>query len=266
MVTTFQEIDWYDLPGLYDAIFDADTGREADFLEAVQREFGATRGKRALEPACGSGRLVLELARRGWRVYGTDLNANMLAYARERLDAAGDATSSRATLRQLDMSERLPTRGRFDLAHCFVSTFKYLLTENAARRHLEAVAEALKPGGLYVLGFHLSDYEDRGLTRERWTAKHEEGDVVCNIQSWPPDPKTRLERVRSRLSIRQAGVQRRSETHWNFRTYTAHEARRLLAKVPALEHIETFDFTYEIERPIPFDGEQLDVVLVLRRR
>ena len=48
------------------------------------------------------------------------------------------------------------TPGTFDLAHCLVSTFKYLLTEAAARAHLRSVARALRPGGVYALGFHLS--------------------------------------------------------------------------------------------------------------
>ena len=61
---SWQTIDWYDTPRYYDLIFDADTRKEADFLVAALEQYGRSKGKRVLEPACGSGRLVLELARR----------------------------------------------------------------------------------------------------------------------------------------------------------------------------------------------------------
>ena len=135
----------------------------------------------------------------------------------------------------------------------------------AARSPLRSAADALKPGGIYVLGFHLSD---RGLSRERWIAKAGSEQVVCNIQSWPPDASSRVERVRSRLIIRPArgsGPERRSETTWEFRTYDEDEVCSMPAAVPQLEHVATFDFTYRGDQELAFDGEPLDVVPILRR-
>ena len=59
----FETIDWYETPKYYDIVFDVDTSKEADFLEVVCARHGGTRGKRVLEPACGSGRLLVELDR-----------------------------------------------------------------------------------------------------------------------------------------------------------------------------------------------------------
>lgn len=255
------ELDWYDTPRYYDLVFDADTAKEADFLESAQACYGRTRGRRVLEPACGSGRLVLELARRGWSVTGFDLSRPMLEFARARLDAAG--LSARLDERRLESFRY--RAGSFDLAHCLVSTFKYLLDEEGARGHLECVARALKPGGLYVLGFHLSEYDTTSRARERWVIEEEGCRVVCNIQSWPPDRRRRLEAVRSRLTVTEGGEERRSETSWQFRTYDAREVRRLFRSVPALELVAVHDFNHDIEETIPFDGEQLDCVFVLRR-
>src|SRR5690606_26436205 len=125
---------------------------------------------------------------------------------------------------------------KFDMAHCLVSTFKYLLTEADARAHLQCVAAALKPGGIYVLGLHLSDYNDTRKTRERWTGKRGHIHVTCNIQGWPADPRTRLERTRSRLIVEQPGRPiLRHETNWHFRTYDAGQARALLRSAPEFE-------------------------------
>lgn len=261
---TFTELDWYDTPRYYDLIFDEDTEVEASFLEAMLERHSACRRRsrpRVYEPACGSGRLVEAMARRGYGVTGSDLSRPMLDYTRTRLREAG----LRAVVAQGDMSSYVP-RGSFELAHCLVSTFKYLLTEEQARDHLRSVARALLPGGIYVLGFHLTDYARTTRSRERWVARDGETRVTCTIQGWPADRRRRLEDVRSRLVVERAGDQWRSETCWKFRTYDAREVRRLLRSVPELEHVETYDFRYDPEERCEFGVDQEDTILILRRR
>ena len=255
------ELDWYRTPRYYDIVFDAGTREEADFLEAVAERHGGARGRRALEPACGSGRLVAELARRGWRVAGFDREQRMLDFARRRL--ARSRLSARLVRADL---ESFALRGPFDLAHCLVSTFKYLLDERSARAHLERVAGSLGTGGVYVLGFHLSDYASRARARERWVERRGGTLVTCNTQVWPPDRRTRIEEVRTRLVVEERGRELRSETRWRFRTYDAREVRALLRAVPAFEHVATYDFRHDVRRPRELDDAQQDVVLVLRRR
>jgi SAM-dependent methyltransferase len=257
-------LDWYETPRWYDIVFDADTVREADFLEEMARKHASARpGRRlrVLEPASGSGRLVAELARRGHAVTGFDLSEAMLAYARERLAKRGLS----ARLSKGDMAD-FAFRGPFDLAHCLVSTFKYLLDEQSARSHLECVARALAPGGLYVLGFHLSDYEQEGVVRERWVETRRGVTVTCNTQLAAPDRRTRLEAVRTRLAVAKKSGDLRTETHWTFRAYDARQARRLFASVPALELVALHDFTYDAARTRSLSDDQLDCVFVLRRR
>lgn len=253
--------DWYRLPLYYDIVFDADTRLEVAFLEALARRYGLPETLDVLEPACGSGRLVAALAARGHRVAGFDLSAEMLDFARRRLAAR----TLRADLKPGDMASFAFPK-RFDLAHCFVSTFKYLLDEESARSHLACVARALRPGGLYVLGLHLTEYDWDRRQRERWIGERKGTRVVCNIQSWPADRARRLERVRSRLRVTERGATRLIETSWDFRTYDARELRSLLRSVPSLEHVATFDFGYDLADERPLDDEQMDCVLVLRKR
>ncbi|MFT7678527.1 MAG: SAM-dependent methyltransferase [Planctomycetota bacterium] len=258
-----EALDWYDTPLYYDLVFDEDTDLEADFLEAVAERYGrglAGTKRRILEPACGSGRLVEAMLDRGWRVTGTDLSQPMLDYTAERLASTGH----KAKLLQANMAAPQP-KGPFDLAHCLVSTFKYLLTAEDARSHLAGVAEVLAPGGLYVLGFHLSNYERENKERERWTAERDGIEVVCNIQGWPPDRRKRLEKIRSRLVVTEDGRTRRTETNWTFRTYSASQVRDLLAEVPAFEHVATYDFTYDMDAPLELRDDGFDTVLILRK-
>lgn len=265
---SWQTLDWYDAPAYYDAVFDEGTDTEADFLEDCfeaygQVEFGRRRVRRVLEPACGSGRLMVALGERGWRVDGFDLSEPMLAHARGQLRAAG-VPAARARLWPAAMQD-FDSAERYDLAHCLVSTFKYLLTEKDARTHLELVAEHLNPGGIYVLGFHLSDYADTSTSRERWVADGDGFRVTCTIEGWPPDRRTRREAVRSRLVVEEGGTTRRLETNWPFRTYDASQVYRLLRSVPMLELVAVHDMMHEIEHTQELDDEAFDVVLVLRR-
>lgn len=254
-------IDWYDVPRLYDVVFDTGTVQEADFLEAAAGKYGRAGGRRALEPACGSGRLVAELARRGWRVRGFDRNAHMLEYARRRLGRAGLA----ATVVAGEMA-RFETPGRFDLAHCLVSTFKYLLDEESARSHLESTARALEPGGVYVLGLHLTAYDRVRDERERWVETRDGVTVTSDMRIGRPDRRTRLEPVVTRLTEVEGGATREYESSWSFRTYGAEQMRALVRSVPELELAALHDFDYDLAKRSTWTDGRLDKVLVLRRR
>jgi len=259
----YEPFDWYQTPLYYDIIFDVDTAREAAFLQGVAAQYGRSEGKRVLEPACGTGRLLAALAKAGCEVTGFDISDAMLNFARERFELAGVT----GTLLNADMVG-FEVDGQFDLAYNMVSSFRYLTDEQDALAHLTRMSQTLRPGGIYALGLHLSEYHVRRRQRERWVARRDGVEVVCNIQGWPADPLTRTERVRSRLRVAdaEAGTTRGYETSWIFRTYDLDELRELLAMVPAFEHVATYDFLCDLNRPMSLDGSQLDVMLILRRR
>jgi len=254
--------DWYDTPLYYDIVFDDGTKQEADFLEAACARY-AGKGKRLLEPACGSGRLALEMAQRGWDVSGFDGNANMIAFAKERMGGL------KARLWEDWMqSFSLPkgVKSGFDMAHCLVSTFKYLHSEKDAAECLRRVAASLRKGGVFFLGLHLSSYLADKEEHERWVASRGPIKVICNTHTWPADKKTRLESLRTRLQINDAGRTHTQETRWQFRTYNAAQLKALLRKVPEFEFVECYDFTYDLNEPRKLDDSYADVLLVLRKR
>ena len=271
MAASFEQGDWYDAPLYYDIVFEQHTRPETAFVEAMYARWVSRGRRRILEPACGSGRLIEALAGRGFEVDGFDASEPMLRFARERLArAAGVKRKSpapRAGLRQARM-EAFSCRRRYDLAHCFVSTFKYLPSEADAAAHLRCVAAALRRGGVYLLGFHLTDYQvERAIDRERWTGARGDVSVVCNIQSWPPKRRARSELVRSRLRVTRRGREvRRFETQWSFRTYSPAQFRALLRRVPELELVAVHDFDYDPEVTHELGSDRMDVVAVLRRR
>lgn len=254
----YEPFDWYETPLLYDIVHGQGSDDDAAFVDAAHTLYGGrSRTKRALEPACGSGRVMLGLHDRGWNVVGFDTSEGMLALAAKRCPRS-------ALSRQSMVDFRL--RGRFDLAYNLASTFKHLESERDARRHLVRVADVVRSGGLYLLGLHASNYDDSRRKRERWTGRRDGTHVVCNMQRWPADARRRRERARARLIVERNGRTRRYETCWNFRSYDATELRGLIAQEPRFQHLATYGFDHDLRRPHALGDGQLDHVLVLRRR
>ena len=204
-----------------------------------------------------------ELGSRGWKPAGFDANPAMLAFARERLKE-----ENIPALLWEDRMERftVPRDKKFDVVHCLVSTFKYLLTEGDALATLRRVAEVLKPGGIFVLGLHLTNPREPRVSHERWVATRAGVEVVCNTRTWPVAPGTRTETMRSRLRITLPdGSVRRQETRWTVRCYSSGELRRLLAKVPALRVVACHDFRHDPEEHRKFDDSYADLVIILKK-
>ncbi len=261
-----ESVDWYNTPLFYDIIFDEDTLTEADFLEVMHQRHGTgiKQHRSVLELACGTGRLVREMKKRGWISAGFDAGQAMLEFAGLRLRQEG----IKAILWQDRMeSFKVPSNRSFDLVHCLVSTFKYLPDEKSALDCLNRVSRHLKPGGVLVLGIHLSDYSNLRVSHERWVAQRNGIEVVCNTRTWPADRRARLEPIRARLRITHPdGQVRLQETKWQARTYSARQLKRLIDKVPALNLVECYDFKHDPKVTRRLDSSYEDVVLVLRRK
>ena len=249
---------WYDYPEYYDAIFDPDSRKEMDFLQRVNRAHG-NGGQTFLEPACGSGRLIAEGARRGARMIGYDTSEVMLSRARARLRPQW---GKRVQLHQAQMESFAPRPllAGIDLAFCLVSTFRYLSSQNAAEDHLRCVRRLLAPGGVYVLGFHLTDYARRGASHERWVGKVGRDQVVCNTREFPPNRRGRYSPMRNRLRVRGPSRDWLIETHWRFRTWDENEVAELFRRTG-------FDtaalYTFDYDQPLT-DTDRLDRVFILR--
>ncbi len=221
---------WYDHPRLCNIAFRSETPLEADFIEAACRKYCGFAAKRLLEPGCGSGRLVVEMAGRGYRVTGFDLNRPSLDYLRRRLARRG----LRADVFEADMADFRLSRP-VDAAFCTVNTFRHLLSEQSARRHLKCIAQSLRPGGIYILGFHLLPMDASEEDIERWTERQGGTQVTVTLRVLATDRRRRIERLRLSLLARTRAKEVRLRDEFTFRMYTTAQFRRLLASVPSLE-------------------------------
>lgn len=216
---------------------------------------------RLLEPACGTGRLVAELAARGYELSGLDLSQPSLDYALRRLTRRKLA----AHLFPADMAD-FQLAAPVDAAYCTFDGFRHLLTEDAARRHLQAVSDALRPGGIYILGFHLLPPDADPECTERWTAQHGRTKVTVTLRVLDTDRRRRIETLRVCLLVRNGARTVRLRHDFPFRMYTARQFRRLLDQVPSLHLCDVYDFWYEIDHPLKLDNQISDTVFILKNR
>jgi SAM-dependent methyltransferase len=120
----------------------------------VRRAAPWTTEERVLDLACGAGRHAAELERLGARVVGLDLSPSMLRRARLRV---------RGPLVRGDMRV-LPFRpASFALAVNLFTSFGYFRDDGEHRLVLRQVAQALRPGGRFVLDYLNADHVRRTL-------------------------------------------------------------------------------------------------------
>lgn len=254
--------DWYDHPQYFDMVFRDETAAEVKFFEQAFQRYGSGSVRRLLEPGCGSGRLVAEMAARGYELTGLDLSQPMLDYLarrlkRRRLDAklvCGDMTS-------------MSFPQKFDAAFCTFNTFRHLTDEASALEHLRSVAANLRKGGLYILGFHLIPMDADPECTERWKAAHGGTKVSVTLRVIDFDRKTRKEMLRvSVRAVKRSGKVEKVQSEFPLRIYTPAQAKKLLAKVNDVFAIRgIYDFDYDIEEPRVFDNDLTDALFVLQR-
>ncbi len=254
----------YSHPQYWDLAFRDETRLEADFVDAVASRYCDFPVRRVLEPGCGGGRLVVELSSRGYDVTGFDLSTPAIKYLRRRLSRRGLA----ANVFEGDMT-CVQIEPPVDLAICPMNTFRHLVSETDARSHLESVTGSLRPGGIYLLGFHLLPTDIDPESSERWTARHGTTQVTFSLKVLDSDRRKRIETIRFRLNVTTGGPPQRHvryEDEFPLRMYTAAQFRRLLQSVPDLELLDVYDFWYDINDPLDLDDKITDTMFVLRRR
>ncbi len=250
----------YNYPKYYDVLFGSDCQAEYQFLRACFDRFARGQVRRVFEPACGTGRLLVRFAKAGYEVAGLDLNPKAVAYCNARFQRRGLAPPAVVG----DMAHfRLPRK--VDAAFNTINSFRHLPTEQAARSHLACIAAALRQGGLYILGLHLTPAGKPQCQQESWSAQRGHLAIVSRMWTIALDRRHRTERVGLQFDVWTPRRQFRLYDEMTFRTYSRQQMARLLQAVGTLEVVQTFDFGYQIDSPIRIDPRTEDVVYVLRR-
>jgi SAM-dependent methyltransferase len=137
-----------------------------------------TAGGPVLEIGCGTGRVLIPVARAGVGIVGLDNSASMLAICRRRMEDEPPAVRSRVELLQGDMRTfDLPGRhGAFALVTLPFRPFQHLLTTDDQLACLDRIHRHLAPRGQVILDLFNPSLE--ALTRSFPTDVLDEGPPV----------------------------------------------------------------------------------------
>lgn len=135
------------------AFYDAqmrDTDREDRAFYVEQ----AIDSDAVLELACGTGRIYLELLRRGVDVDGIDISADALTFLRDKA-AEQDLSPS---VWQTDMTD-FETEREYDLVICPFNAIQHLLTIEEQLSALRCIHNAMTPAGRFVFDVFVPSFD-----------------------------------------------------------------------------------------------------------
>ena len=258
-MTPAASVPLYASPEVYDVAFGWDLTLEIDFLESCWADLVPGPVRRVLEPACGTARILKALGERGYDVLGYDQSPEMVAYASRKLAAVGGRA-----LRG-DMASFRPP-GRFDVALNLVNSIGYLLEDADLLLHWERVAEALGPGGIYIVQFSYAGEASETSSFGPW--ENRVGDLATAL-TWSvvrEDMATRRSHQHCRIVARRGGEERVLEEDHVLRLWNQEDVDRLVGASP-FELLAVYRDRFE---PLPLDtprtGDDGNLYHVLRRR
>lgn len=150
----------YDNPTLYDQENDAFTD-EVPFLS----KWAAKMGGPIIDIACGTGRVTIPLASKGFHLIGVDVHNGMLNEARKK--------SSKQEL-QIEWFEQDCTKFDLDVKSNFIysvgNSFQHFLTNEAQDGLLSSVNRHLNKEGIFIFGTRFPSVEEllQPSTEEYW--------------------------------------------------------------------------------------------------
>lgn len=134
------------------------TPHQCDFIEKV---LGLNNEAKILDLCCGHGRFTNELASRGYKMTGQDINQYFLNIAKKKAD---DLNLNINWIKS-DMRE-IPFENEFDAVLNMFTSFGYLGSDEEDEKVISAVYDVLKTGGKFLLDYVNKDFIIRRFLAE----------------------------------------------------------------------------------------------------
>ncbi len=193
--------DWFNSPFYHQLYFERNEQEAESFIAQLVQHLKPVAGSRMIDLACGRGRHSKSLAAMGYDVTGVDLSPISIAYAQQ---------FGSPTLSFYEHDIRLPFWGNFfDYAFNLYTSFGYFDTRREHDAAMRTIANALKPGGIFVIDYlnvhyaedHLVPHDNRQMDQtnydqQRW---HDEGHFYKKITITDPSllkPVTYTEKIK----------------------------------------------------------------------
>ncbi|MCC7430390.1 class I SAM-dependent methyltransferase [bacterium] len=223
----------------------------SDWIDFVEEVFAETKTQPTtiLELACGTGNLTLELAKRGYEVFGTDYSQEMIEIAKEK---AGKQ-KLKANFQKMDM-RNLVFEQKFDAVLCLFDGINYLTELEDLKKTLENAFSLLNGNGILI--FDLATETNSLRNFNGYFEKNFYKSIVYTRESfYNQEEKIHTTEIKITLPKKQGSF---LETHFQ-KIYSIEEIFDLVKKL-SCKKILTFD-GFCLEQPSK-DSDRINFVLL----
>jgi SAM-dependent methyltransferase len=164
------------------------------------------------------------------------------------------------------MADFRPPGGTFDVAVNLVNSIGYLLEDDQVLAHFERMAEALRPGGVYITQFNYAGEPPELATFGPWGNRRGELSTTLTWTVAREDTAAKRSHQHARITARRGREKLMIEEDHLLRLWTQEDVDALLERSPlqlAAVYHDRFD-PYPID--VPRTGEYGNLYHVLARR
>ena len=197
----------------------------ADFIEKILKNEYKNKAELVLDLGCGTGKMTLELARRGYDMTAIDYSTEMLNVARDAAEKTG--VDRQILFLNQDMRE-FELYGTVDVVVSCLDSINHLTSKKDLVSCFALVHNYLMPDGLFIFDIN-GRYKFENIYADRSYVLEEDGDVCI----WQNDynPKTKICNFYITLfAEREDGSYDRYDEEQRERMYTLSDLRRTLEK------------------------------------
>ncbi|MDD5014572.1 MAG: class I SAM-dependent methyltransferase [Atribacterota bacterium] len=160
----------YNLSKYYDIAFSWDISQEIKLFRELFKRYVPFEIKSILEPACGTGRLLVNLSKYGYHVTGYDNSLQMIAYAKGKIAKAKLQNMAKVIIGEM---QSVKFKTRFDVAINSISSLGYLLSDNEVLDHFCNTGNSLKHEGIYIIHFSCAWDRLNSNEKQEWIIERE---------------------------------------------------------------------------------------------
>jgi SAM-dependent methyltransferase len=252
----------YDFPEYYEIAFSfRDIAREAEVMDECLRKFAHRPTKRILELACGPSPHMVELARRGFRYTGLDINDKMLEYARRKAASAGiEAQLIKASMIDFTLEEKS------DLVFVALGSL-YVKNTAELNLHFDSVANALATGGLYLMDWCVQFNPDKifGDAGDSWESSRDGIRVKTTVKMRAVDYVEQLFEENLIMEVEDNGKKKLASSKYLKRAIFPQEFLSFLRQRSDFEFLGWWD-NWDLTKPLTSTMTEISRPIILLKR
>lgn len=223
----FESLDEYEASAKYYDIWTEDFKDDIDFYV----QLAETAGSPILVCMCGTGRVLIPLAEKGYEVTGVDRSSAMLDRCAEKIELLDEKIQERIDIIQGDVRS-FSTSKRFKLAILPYNSFMHLLDTEDQEKALRNIAAHMTDDGLLTIAIINPKFTRMGAALyHAGTKLTPQGEIISRFESWDYDLASQRITIHSFYDIsRQDRQLRRVTTTFTLRYSFYREMVELLKR------------------------------------